>query len=63
MKIPRKIVYQTLLTCQQHVVGVNVSVSTNNPSSSGKRKATQIVLVRVLKLKEVLGWEHNFFCA
>lgn len=28
-----------------------------------REKPLKIVLVRVLKLKYVLGWEHNFFCA
>jgi len=44
------------------VAGVNVSVSTSNTSSSGKRKPLKIIPVRVLKLGKVLGWEHNFFC-
>jgi hypothetical protein len=42
------------------VVGINVSVKTSNPSSSDKRKVTQIVPIRVLKRREVLGWERNF---
>jgi hypothetical protein len=61
MKIPRKIVYQTLLTCQQHVVGVNVSVSTNNPSSSGKRKATQNCSGKSVKTKRGSGMGAQLF--
>jgi cytochrome b subunit of formate dehydrogenase len=28
-----------------------------------REKPLKIVPVRVLKLKEILEWEHNFFCA
>jgi hypothetical protein len=43
------------------VVGVNVSISTINPSSSGKSKVAQICFDKSIKNKRGFGWECNFF--